>query len=74
MTTFQQALVHAFLVLLAVVAVVVLALTGNLSTPALTIVLAVTGFGSVGVAGVTPTTALPVATATLVQRPGPPTG
>lgn len=73
-TTLQQALVHLALIVVAVVAVVVLATTGNLSTEALTILLAVTGFGSVGVAGVTPTatTTVPLAapTATVVRPPG----
>jgi len=57
MTALQQALVHLALVVVAVTAVVVLACTGNLSTLTAGIVLAVTGFGSVGVAGVSPSTA-----------------
>jgi hypothetical protein len=73
-TTFQQALVHLALVVVAVVAVVVLATTGNLTSEALTILLAVTGLGSVGVAGVTPTatTTVPLAvpTASVVRPPG----
>lgn len=63
MTTLQQALVHLALVVLAVVAVVVLALTGHLATEALTLVLALTGFGSVGVAAA-PAQATPPAKAT----------
>jgi hypothetical protein len=53
MTSLQQAIIHAFLVLVAVTAIVVLQVTGNLTTAAAGLVLAVTGFGSVGVAGLT---------------------
>ena len=53
MTALQQALIHLVLVIVAVVSIVVLQVTGNLTTVAAGFVLAVTGFGSVGVAGVT---------------------
>lgn len=73
MTTLQQALIHLGLVLVAVVAIVVLAATGNGSETVYGLILALTGFGSVGVAGVgaTPTPAAaqpakPVTTTTVV--------
>lgn len=55
MTALQQALVHLAVVVVVVAAVLVLALTGNLTTEALTIVLAVAGISSTGVAAVSPT-------------------
>jgi hypothetical protein len=58
-TGLQQAIAHGVNVVVAVVAFVVLAVTGNLSTEVVTVVLAVTGFGAVGIAGVTQTDALP---------------
>ena len=63
MTALQQALIHLVLVIVAVISIVVLQVTGNLTTVAAGFVLAVTGFGSVGVAGVTispPVTTTPV--------------
>jgi hypothetical protein len=59
MTSLQQLISHLTLVGLAIAAVVALAVTGNLSTAAEGIILAVTGFGNIGVAGVTPTVAAP---------------
>jgi hypothetical protein len=60
MTALQQALSHLFLVLIAVVAIVVLQVTGNLTTVAAGFVLAITGFGNIGVAGLPTTTPAPV--------------
>jgi Trk-type K+ transport system membrane component len=56
-TTLQQALIHLGLVLVAVAAVVVLAATGNGDSTVYGLILAITGFGNIGVAGVgaTPT-------------------
>jgi hypothetical protein len=74
MTGLQQAIAHGVNVVVAVVAFVVLAVTGNLSTEVVTVVLAVTGFGAVGIAGVTQTDAvpsIPVAT-TGTKSTGPP--
>jgi hypothetical protein len=51
MTALQQGLLHFGLVLVATVAIVVLVVTGNLTTAAAGIVLALTGFGNIGVAG-----------------------
>ena len=59
MTALQQALVHLAVVVVVVAAVLVLALSNNLTTEALTIVLAVAGISSTGVAAVTPTPAAP---------------
>ena len=64
MTAFQQALVHLAVVVVVVAAVLVLALTGNLTTEALTIVLAVAGISSTGVAAVSPTVTVASAPAT----------
>ena len=70
MSNLQQALVHLALVVVAVTAVVVLAVTGNLSTLTGGLVLAITGFGSVAVAGTTPTAAVPVASVAVPTSAG----
>jgi hypothetical protein len=69
MTTFQQAVIHAVLVLIAVVAVVVLAVTGNGNETVYGLILALTGFGAVGVAGVGATSAPPAASSSGVKDP-----
>jgi len=74
MTAFQQALVHLALVVLAVAAVVVLTVTGNFTATAAYIVLAVTGFGSVGVAGSSPTVSGPAVPVVPVKPPAGPSG
>ena len=66
MTTFQQALLHLITAAVAVAAIVALAIAGDLTTTAAYIVLGVTGFGSVGIAGVTPA---PTSTATPAAKP-----
>jgi len=69
MTAFQQALVHLAVVVVVVAAVLVLALTGNLTTEALTIVLAVAGISSTGVAAVSPTVTVPAVPLTPTTLP-----
>jgi hypothetical protein len=61
MTGLQQAIAHGVNVVVVIVAVVVLACTGNLSTEAVTVILAVGGFGGIGIAAVTQTDATPPA-------------
>jgi hypothetical protein len=63
---------HAVLVITAVVAIVVLVCTGNLTTLSAGIVLALTGFGNIGVAGL-PTNPVVTTTVTPVLTPVPPT-
>jgi hypothetical protein len=60
MTNFQQALLHLATVVVVLVAVSVLAITGHLSEEVLTVVLAVAGFTTVGIAGTTSTTSTAV--------------
>lgn len=74
MTQLQQALTHAYLVTVAIVAIVVLQCTGNLTTTVAGIVLAITGFSAVGVASITPsgTTTAPKVPNPAPAKPGPP--
>jgi hypothetical protein len=68
MTALQQSIAHLVLVVVAVVAIVVLQVTGNLTELSAGFVLAVTGFGNIGVAGL-PTN--PPVTVTPVPAPAP---
>ena len=65
---------HLAVVVVVVAAVLVLALTGNLTTEALTIVLAVAGISSTGVAGIASTSPVPVAQVPPPRTPTPSTG
>jgi hypothetical protein len=55
MTSLQQAGLHTLIVIVVIAAVVTLAITGNLSSQAVVLVLAAAGISSTGVAAVTPT-------------------
>ena len=67
MTNFQQALLHLATVCVAVAAVVALSIAGDLTTAATYVILGVTGFTNIGIAGTTSTTAVPVAPVVQLQ-------
>ena len=66
MTNFQQALLHLATVVVAVAAVVALSIAGDLTTAATYVILGVTGFTNIGIAGTTSTT---VASVPVTQTP-----
>lgn len=73
MTALQQGLIHLGLVLIAIVAIVVLAATGDGNNTVYGLILAISGFGNIGAAAL-PSVGAPAATPVPPATKGPAAG